>query len=63
MISSNCKKSEHDNCSINLNKNKNEKCECSCHRSNSITQKLLEEEEEDKHGITRQDELMAETLP
>jgi hypothetical protein len=62
MISSNCKKSEHDNCSINLNKNKNEKCDCSCHRSNSITQKLLEEDE-DKHGITRQDELMAETLP
>ena len=62
MISSNCKKSDHDNCSVDLNNS--EKCECGCHRSNSITQKLLQEEEEkDKHGITRQDELMAETLP
>jgi hypothetical protein len=61
-MSLNCKKSDHDNCSIDLNNN-NKKCECSCHRFNSITRESLQDEEKDKHGITRQDELMAETLP
>ncbi|HET7390753.1 MAG TPA: hypothetical protein VFJ51_08005 [Nitrososphaeraceae archaeon] len=59
MISADCKKSVHDDCTIDLGNN--HKCECSCHVS-KITPKSMQQEK-DKHGITREDELRAETIP
>jgi hypothetical protein len=41
--------------------NSSEKCKCSCHLSKNIPESL--QEEKDKQGITRQDELRAETVP
>ncbi|HEY6883035.1 MAG TPA: hypothetical protein VI278_03250 [Nitrososphaeraceae archaeon] len=49
----------HDDCTIDLGNN--HKCECSCHVS-KITPKSMQQEK-DKHGITREDELRAETIP
>jgi hypothetical protein len=59
MISPNCKKSAHNDCSIDLENN--EKCACSCHVS-KITQEIMQQQK-DEHGITREDELRAETVP
>jgi hypothetical protein len=59
MISPDCKKSAHDNCTINIRNN--QKCECSCHES-KITPESMQQEK-DKLGITREDELRAETVP
>jgi hypothetical protein len=39
----------------------NHKCECSCHVS-KITPNSMQQEKE-KRGITREDELRAETIP
>ncbi len=60
-ISPNCKKSIHGNCTIDFGNNSTEKCECSCHLSKNTPESL--QEEKDKQGITRQDELRAETVP
>ena len=59
IISPECKKSAHDNCPINTGDN--QKCECSCHAS-KITPESMQQEK-DKRGITREDELRAETIP
>ena len=59
MISTDCKKSAHDKCTTDLGNN--QRCECSCHVSN-ITPKSMQQEK-DKRGITREDELRAEALP
>ena len=59
MISADCKKSVHDDCTIDLGNN--HKCECSCHVS-KVTPKSMQQEK-DNHGITREDELRAETIP
>ena len=59
MISPDCRKSSHDNCSINFGTN--QKCECSCHAS-KITPESMQQEK-DKRGITKEDELRAEALP
>jgi hypothetical protein len=60
-ISRNCKRSDHANCTMDTGNNSSEKCKCSCHLSKNIPESL--QEEKDKQGITRQDELRAETVP
>ena len=59
MISPDCRKSSHNNCHIDFETN--QKCECSCHAS-KITPSMLQQEK-DKRGITREEELRAEGLP
>src|SRR5919204_556990 len=52
VISPNCKKSDHDNCTIDLINNY--KCDCSCHVSKISPASM--QKEKDKRGITREDE-------
>jgi hypothetical protein len=60
-ISPNCKKSDHVSCTMSFGNNSSDKCECRCHLSKNTSESL--QEEKDKRGITRQDELRAETVP
>jgi hypothetical protein len=59
-ISPNCKKLDHVSCTMSFGNSGRDKCECRCHLSKN-TESL--QEEKDKRGITRQDELRAETVP
>lgn len=59
MISPDCKKSAHEYCTIEFG-NK-QKCKCVCHVSKTTPKSM--EQEKDKQGITREDELRAEPVP
>ena len=59
MISPDCKKSAHEYCTIEFGNR--QKCKCLCHVSKS-TPKCMQQEK-DKQGITREDELRAEPVP
>ncbi|MFL6432021.1 MAG: hypothetical protein ACJ71X_11295 [Nitrososphaeraceae archaeon] len=59
MISPDCKKSAHEYYAIEFG-NK-QRCTCVCHVS-KISPKSMQQEK-DKHGITREDELRAEPVP
>jgi hypothetical protein len=56
MISKNCEIADHENCPALPYD-----CECSCH-VRTLSSKELQVEKE-KHGITRAEELRAETVP
>jgi hypothetical protein len=63
MISKNCEKADHSNCTAQFYDNENNnryQCECSCHVQ-ILSPKDLQEEK-DKQGITKGDELRAETM-
>ncbi len=63
MISRNCEKADHTNCAIQFydkEKDNRYQCECSCHVQ-VLSPKALQAEK-DKLGITRADELRAETM-
>ena len=59
MVSPACKKSAHEYCALEFG-NK-QRCTCVCHVS-KISPKSMQQEK-DKHGITREDELRAEPVP
>jgi hypothetical protein len=64
MISKNCKKEDHNNCTAQFydeDNNNRYQCECSCHVQTLSAEAL--QTEKDKRGITRGDELRAETVP
>ena len=62
MISSNCDRGDHSNCNQMQNKgdNSNTKCQCVCHVTNISPESM--QEEKDKLGITKADELRAEAM-
>jgi hypothetical protein len=63
MISKNCEIADHGNCPTQLYDKEQypRQCECSCH-VRAISSKDLQIEK-DKQGITRAEELRAETVP
>ena len=64
MISKNCEKADHNNCTVQFydeDNNNRYQCECSCHAQTLSPEAL--QAEKDKRGITRGDELRAETVP
>jgi hypothetical protein len=64
MISKNCEKADHNNCIAQFydeDNNNRYQCECSCHVKTLSPETL--QVEKDKRGITRGDELRAETVP
>jgi hypothetical protein len=63
MISANCEKADHKNCPEFLygNDKSRYQCKCSCHVHTMSFEYL--QAEKDKRGITRADELRAETVP
>jgi hypothetical protein len=63
MISKNCEIADHENCPGQFYNNEHYKsqCECNCH-VRTISSKDLQIEKE-KQGITRAEELRAETVP
>ena len=62
-ISNNCEIADHENCPELLydNKQNQYQCECSCHARATSSKDL--QIEKDKQGITRAEELRAETMP
>jgi hypothetical protein len=63
MISKKCEIADHENCHVQLydKEQHQSQCECSCH-AGAVSSKDLEIEKE-KQGITRTEELRAETVP
>jgi hypothetical protein len=62
-ISHNCEIADHENCPESLydNKQNQYQCECNCHARATSSKDL--QIEKDKQGITRAEELRAETVP
>ncbi len=64
MISKKCEIADHENCPgqvYDKEQHHQSQCECSCH-ARAVSSKDLEIEKE-KQGITRAEELRAETVP